>query len=123
MKKFFTLAIGVALAGAALAQHGHRPYNPPPRVIIHERNGDILVPLIIGGVLGAVIANQHQHPAPQQVPQQHPQPVYVPPVYQPAPVVTQQRMPTIQCPAGTTDYWTRETDRMGNPYFLFAGCR
>ena len=60
--------------------------------------GDVLVPLIIGGIFGAAIANANQ-----------PQPVVV----QPQPQVIQQPQPQgfVQCPPGTMPFdqrgWVR----------------
>jgi hypothetical protein len=59
MKKLF-LVIALLAATAAQAQwrHEHR-YWEPPRTVVVERN-DWVAPLIIGGIAGAIIANQNQ---------------------------------------------------------------
>jgi len=98
MKHVIALALGLTLVTAAQADYyreyrhyGHRP-------VIVERvqtGGDILVPLIIGGMVGAAIANSNQ------------QPVVVQP--QPQVIVQQQPQPNgfIQCPAGTMPFEQR----------------
>ena len=104
MKHIIALAIGLTVVGAAQADHyreyrhhGHRP-------VIVERvqtvnAGEVLVPLIIGGIFGAAIANANQ-----------PQPVVIQPqIVQPAPVYVQPQAPQgfVQCPAGTMPFEQR----------------
>ena len=101
MKKILiALALGATLVGSAQAQwdrqyahrhHGHRP-------VIVERvqtSGDILVPLVIGGIFGAAIANANR-PEPVVI-QQQPQ-VYVQP---------QAPQGFVQCPPGTMPFEQR----------------
>ena len=97
MKKIIALALGLTLVTAAQADY--REYRHHPRTVIVERvqtGGDILVPLIIGGIVGAAIANSNQ-----------PQPVLV------QPQVIQQPQPQgfVQCPPGTMPFdqrgWVR----------------
>jgi len=99
MKQIIALAIGLTVVGAAQAdyyreyrhQHQHRP-------VIVERvqtGGDVLVPLIIGGIFGAAIANANQ-PQPVVI-QQQPQ-VYVQP---------QAPQGFVQCPPGTMPFEQR----------------
>ena len=79
-----TLAITLALLVTAAHADMYREYrNQPPREVHVEQHGnaDILFPLVIGGLVGAAIANQNQ---PQPVPQQ-PQQVFI----QREPVVVQ----------------------------------
>jgi hypothetical protein len=100
MKHIIALAIGLTLVGAAQADHyreyrhhGHRP-------VIVERvqtvnAGEVLVPLIIGGIFGAAIANANQ-----------PQPVVI---QQQPQIVVQPQAPQgfVQCPAGTMPFEQR----------------
>ena len=100
MKHIIALAIGLTVVGAAQADyyrehrhHGHRP-------VIVERvqtagAGEVLVPLIIGGIFGAAIANANQ-PQPVVI-QQQPQ-VYVQP---------QAPQGFVQCPPGTMPFEQR----------------
>ena len=66
MKKIIVLAIALSVSSAWADVY--REYRYVPRVVQVERHAqaDILVPLIIGGMVGAAIANQNQ---PQPVPQ------------------------------------------------------
>ena len=102
MKQIIALALGLTLVGAAQADHyreyrhhGHRP-------VIVERvqtGGDILFPLVIGGIVGAAIANSNR-PEPVVVQQQ---------IIQPPPVYVQPQPPQgfVQCPAGTMPFEQR----------------
>jgi len=76
MKKIILSLLLLVVAGTASAQwhHHHRGYGP---TVIY-RDSNWVAPLIIGGIAGAVIANQQQQPTVVQQP-----PVYVqnPPVY------------------------------------------
>lgn len=97
MKKIIALALGLTLVGAAQADY-YREYRHQHRPVIVERvqtGGDILVPLIIGGIFGAAIANANQ-----------PQPVIV---QQPQVIVQQQPQPYgfVQCPPGTMPFEQR----------------
>ena len=97
MKQIIALAIGLTLVGAAQADH-YREYRHQHRPVIVERvqtGGDVLVPLIIGGIFGAAIANANQ-PQPVVI-QQQPQ-VYVQP---------QAPQGFVQCPAGTMPFEQR----------------
>ena len=87
MKKLLLVALTLMVSTMAFAQdcrwgidHRHHNCGPrwEPRTVIVERN-DWIAPLIIGGIAGAVIANQNQ-PQPvvvqrEQVIVQQPQPV------------------------------------------------
>ena len=82
MKKLLLVALTLMVSNMAFAQdcrwgidHRHHNCGPrwEPRTVIVERN-DWIAPLIIGGIAGAVIANQNQ---PQQVVVQQPQTVIV----------------------------------------------
>jgi len=77
MKKLFLALSLVAIAGSASAQWRHHGYGP---TVIY-RDSNWVAPLIIGGIAGAVIANQQQQPVVVQQP-----PVYV----QPQPVIVQR---------------------------------
>ncbi|NCZ53627.1 MAG: hypothetical protein EBY81_07015 [Verrucomicrobia bacterium] len=97
MKQIIALAIGLTLVGAAQADY-YREYRHQPRTVIVERvqtGGDVLVPLIIGGIFGAAIANANQ-PQPVVI-QQQPQ-VYVQP---------QAPQGFVQCPPGTMPFEQR----------------
>lgn len=72
MKKLFIALITGLTVFSAQAQHhhGHRHHwhhKHAPRVIVHDSWGHIVVPLIIGGVVGAAIAKESQPPAPPVV--------------------------------------------------------
>jgi len=98
MKQIIALAIGLTLVGAAQADHYHRYQGHQPRTVIVERvhtvNAEaVLVPLIIGGIFGAVIANSNRQET--VIVQQQPQ------VQQPVP------QGFVQCPAGTMPFEQR----------------
>jgi len=110
MKQIIALAIGLTLVGAAQADHYHRYQGHQPRTVIVERvhtvNAEaVLVPLIIGGIFGAVIANSNRQEA--VIVQQHPQVIVQqqPQVQQPVP------QGFVQCPPGTMPFehrgWVR----------------
>ena len=98
MKKILiALALGATLVGNAQADY-YREYRHSPRTVIVERGysgGEVLVPLIIGGIIGAAISNSNQ----QQV------------IVQPQPQVIVQQQPQpngfIQCPPGTMPFEQR----------------
>jgi len=82
MKKLLLVAVTLMVSNMAFAQdcrwgidHRHHNCGPrwEPRTVIVERN-DWIAPLIIGGIAGAVIANQNQQ---QPVVVQQPQTVIV----------------------------------------------
>jgi hypothetical protein len=82
MKKLLLVALTLMVSTMAFAQdcrwgidHRHHNCGPrwEPRTVIVERN-DWIAPLIIGGIAGAVIANQNQQ---QPVVVQQPQTVIV----------------------------------------------
>jgi len=77
------IALALAMSVSSTWADVYREYRYAPRVVQVERHAqaDILVPLIIGGMVGAAIANQNQ---PQPVPQQQ---VFI----QREPVVVQQQ--------------------------------
>ena len=106
MKQIIALTIGLTLVGAAQADHYHRHQGHQPRTVIVERvhtvNAEtVLVPLIIGGIFGAAIANANRQETvivqqqPQVIVQQQPQ------VQQPVP------QGFVQCPAGTMPFEQR----------------
>ena len=99
MKHIIALAIGLTVVGAAQADY-YREYRHQPRTVIVERErvqtgGEVLVPLIIGGIFGAAIANVNR-PEPVVI-QQQPQ-VYVQP---------QAPQGFVQCPPGTMPFEQR----------------
>jgi len=99
MKHIIALAIGLTVVGAAQADY-YREYRHQPRTVIVERErvqtgGEVLVPLIIGGIFGAAIANANR-PEPVVI-QQQPQ-VYVQP---------QAPQGFVQCPPGTMPFEQR----------------
>jgi hypothetical protein len=68
MKKI--LAVVLTISASAVWADGYREYRyhyPRPVIVEQHSNTDVLVPLVIGGLVGAAIANQNQ---PQPVPQQ-----------------------------------------------------
>ena len=77
------IALALAMSVSSTWADVYREYRYAPRVVHVERHAqaDILVPLIIGGMVGAAIANQNQ---PQLVPQQQ---VFI----QREPVIVQQQ--------------------------------
>jgi hypothetical protein len=94
MKKILIALSLLAVAGTASAQwhHHHRPYYGP--TVVYRDNW--VAPLILGGIAGAVIANQSQ----QSVVVQPPVVVQQSPVYvQRQPVCTEWK--EIQQPDGT----------------------
>ena len=99
MKHIIALAIGLTVVGAAQADY-YRHHHQPRTVIVERVQTvsaeHILVPLIIGGIFGAAIANAKQ---PQPVIVQQPQPV----------IVQQQPQPYgfVQCPPGTMPFEQR----------------
>ncbi len=98
MKQIIALTIGLTLVGAAQADNYHRHQGHQPRTVIVERvhtvNAEaVLVPLIIGGIFGAVIANSNRQET--VIVQQQPQ------VQQPVP------QGFVQCPAGTMPFEQR----------------
>ena len=108
MKHIIALAIGLTVVGAAQADYYREHRHHQPRTVIVERvqtvgAEHILVPLIIGGIFGAAIANAKQ---PQPVIVQQPQPVIV---QQPQVIVQQQPQPYgfVQCPPGTMPFEQR----------------
>jgi len=101
MKHMIALALGLTLVGTAQADYYREFHHHNPRPVIVERHvqtasaADVFVPLIIGGMVGAAIANANQ-----------PQPVVV----QPQPQVYVQPQPPqgfVQCPAGTMPFEQR----------------
>ena len=106
MKHIIALAIGLTVVGAAQADNYRHDHYHQPRTIIVERvqtvgAEHILVPLIIGGIFGAVIANSNRQEAvivqqqPQVIVQQQPQ------VQQPVP------QGFVQCTPGTMPFEQR----------------
>ena len=77
------IAFALAMSVSSTWADGYREYRYAPRVVQVERysQSDILVPLVIGGLVGAAIANQNQ---PQPVAQQQ---VFI----QREPVIVQQQ--------------------------------
>ena len=75
MKKILAVLLLSLAATSAMAQHyrwhHHRHYSP------HHYNGTWITPLIVGGVVGAVIANNRQTSQTETIIVQQPQTVYV----------------------------------------------
>jgi len=74
MKKLLTLGILVSLTSIAQAD-GYREYRyhyPRPVIVEQHSNTDVLIPLVIGGLVGAAIANQNQPQQPQVIIQREP---------------------------------------------------
>jgi len=87
MKKLLLALSMLAIVGTANAQWHH--HGGHYRGGYYGGNGNWMAPLIIGGIAGAVIANQNQQPVivQQQPVYVQPQPVYV----QPQPVYVQRQ--------------------------------
>lgn len=73
MKKILAVLalIGVSTSALADGYHGHpyHGYRPPVIHEYHSSTGDVLLPMVIGGVVGYVIAQPKQQPVVvQQVP-------------------------------------------------------
>jgi len=76
MKKIILSMLLIVVAGTASAQWRHHHHGHGPTVIYRDSNW--AAPLILGGIVGAVIANQQQSVVVQQPPVYvQPQPVYV----------------------------------------------
>lgn len=74
MKKLLILTISIASLSSAWAD-GYREYRhhyPRPVIVEQHSNTDILFPLVIGGLVGAAIANQNQPQQPQVIIQREP---------------------------------------------------
>ena len=105
MKHIIALALGLTLVTAAQADYREYREYRGGRPVIVERHvqtvgaADVFVPLIIGGIFGAAIANANQ---PQTV-------VVQPQIVQPAPVYVQPQVSQgfVQCPAGTMPFEQR----------------
>jgi len=102
MKKILiALALGITMVGTAQADY-YREYRHEHRPVYVERvstGGEILFPLIIGGIVGAAVANSNRQ-EPVVVQQQ---------IVQPPPVYVQPQPPQgfVQCPAGTMPFEQR----------------
>lgn len=102
MKHIIALALGLTLVTAAQADYReYREYRGGRPVVVERvsSGGDILFPLVIGGIFGAAIANSNRQ-EPVVVQQQ---------IIQPAPVYVQPQPPQgfVQCPAGTMPFEQR----------------
>jgi len=76
MKRIILSMLLLAIAGTASAQWRHHHHGHGPTVIYRDNNW--AAPLILGGIVGAVIANQQQSVIVQQPPVYvQPQPVFV----------------------------------------------
>ena len=76
MKKIILSMLLIVVAGTASAQWRHHHHGHGPTVIYRDSNW--AAPLILGGIVGAVIANQQQSVIVQQPPVYvQPQPVFV----------------------------------------------
>ena len=73
MKKILALVL-LACAGTVWADgyREHRYHYPRPVIVEHHSNTDILFPLVVGGLVGAAIANQNQPQQPQVIIQREP---------------------------------------------------
>ena len=82
MKKLFLIAVTLMVSNITFAQdcrwgidHRHPSCGPRwhyehrPATVIYRDNDNWIAPLIIGGIAGAVIANQNQQPVIVQQPQ------------------------------------------------------
>ena len=76
MKRIMLSMLLLVVAGTASAQWRHHHHGHGPTVIYRDSNW--AAPLILGGIVGAVIANQQQSVVVQQPPVYvQPQPVFV----------------------------------------------
>ena len=76
MKRIILSMLLLAVTGTASAQWRHHHHGHGPTVIYRDSNW--AAPLILGGIVGAVIANQQQSVVVQQPPVYvQPQPVFV----------------------------------------------
>jgi hypothetical protein len=76
MKRIILSMLLLAITGTASAQWRHHHHGHGPTVIYRDSNW--VAPLILGGIVGAVIANQQQSVVVQQPPVYvQPQPVFV----------------------------------------------
>ena len=102
MKKILiALALGITMVGTAQADY-YREYRHEHRPVYVERvhtGGEVLFPLVIGGIVGAAIANSNRQ-EPVVVQQQ---------IVQPPPVYVQPQPPQgfVQCPPGTMPFEQR----------------
>ena len=113
-KTLVALIAGLAIMGSAQAQHhhGHRGY---------YGGGNWVAPLIIGGVVGAVITRESQ---PAVVVQQPPV-VYQQPqvVYQNTGRLVIDMNAGVTCPQGLAPHFIEQVDFRGNIYRQFYACQ
>jgi hypothetical protein len=70
MKKLLLVLTLLAATTAHADYYDWRHHHPQREVVRVERNGgDVLIPLLIGGITGAAIANANQQPVVVQQPQ------------------------------------------------------
>jgi hypothetical protein len=120
MKRIFTAIALVAMIGSAQAgyrgPYGHHGHHAP-RVIHHHGGGwnQVWVPLIIGGVVGAAIANKPAQAEPI------PAPMVVVPQSPNGQIILQNT--SVVCPEGTAPFFNIRNDRYGRTYYEFDTCK
>ena len=115
MKRILTaIALAATLGSAQAGYYGHHHGHHGPRVIHHGGGwGNVWVPLIVGGVVGAAIANR---PA-----QAEPAPVIVVPQTPNGQIILQNT--GVVCPEGTAPFFNLRNDRYGRTYYEFDTCK
>ncbi len=102
---FATTAAEASPHGHGRGHHGHHGH----------RTAELIIPVLIGGVIGYEIARQNPPVIAQpQIIVQPPQRSQVP---QPI------NVPGIECPAGTAPFWNVTYDHFHRPNYIFIGCR
>jgi len=116
-KTLVALIAGLAIMGSAQAQHHHHGH----RGGYHAGGGHWIAPLIIGGVVGAVIARESQ---PAVIVQQPPV-IYQQPqvVYQNTGRLVIDMNSGIQCSPGLAPHFIEQVDFRGNTYRQFYACQ
>lgn len=117
-KTLVALIAGLAIMGSAQAQYHHHGHY---RGGYHAGGGHWIAPLIIGGVVGAVIARESQ---PAVVVQQPPV-VYQQPqvVYQNTGRLVIDMNAGVTCPQGLAPHFIEQVDFRGNTYRQFYACQ
>jgi hypothetical protein len=116
-KTLVALIAGLAIMGSAQAQHYHHGH----RGGYYAGGGNWIAPLIIGGVVGAVIARESQ----TAVIVQQPPVVYQQPqvVYQNTGRLVIDMNGGIQCSPGLAPHFIEQVDFRGNTYRQFYACQ